>query len=41
MKLNKLEEWLNIQPKNINIKSVFYLVWDSKYPELPVWLDKY
>lgn len=40
MKLNKLEEWLNIQPKNINIKSVFYLVWDSKYPELPVWLDK-
>jgi len=37
---NLLEKWLNIQPSNINIKTVFYLYWENEKPNNAIWLSK-
>ena len=36
-----LDNWLNIEKKDYNIKKYFYLNWESEFiPEKAIWLSK-
>ena len=40
MQQNLLEKWLNVKPRNSNIKDVFYIKWNRKKPTISYWTTK-
>lgn len=40
MQQNLLEKWLNVIPRNSNIKDVFYIKWNRKKPTISYWTTK-